>query len=158
MKLSTRSIFWTVVAAVFFVANYNMLMSLNNEARAIILTLVVVLGMTVPGFVMLAFAAGKRSNRTDEADTDDDAPAPTDHGTQLAKYWQRNGEVVRSQMEARSQYERGRDDALAAIAHDWEVWQAQESLTGEMMQPPPVVVLAVPCPQIEQHSTAIARR
>jgi hypothetical protein len=51
---------------------YNMLMSFDSEARAILVTVAVVLVCITPGVAMLAFSAGKRADRRQDDDDDDD--------------------------------------------------------------------------------------
>jgi hypothetical protein len=104
MKLSTRSIFWTVVAAVIAVMTINMFMSLGPDARAMLVGGLFTAFFCVP-IGWLAFAAGRRADLR----TDDDEP--TEHARDLAAYWQANGEVIRRQMELRAAYEQGRDHA-----------------------------------------------
>lgn len=127
LRLTGRSIFWTIIAAVFTVLTYNMLMSLDGEARAILLTLTVVLVLIVPGFVMLAFAAGKGSRRDDARDDD----KPTEHERDLAAYFIVDQAMCQLQMASRAAYEQGRDDARADLVRRLATDAAIAQLTAE---------------------------
>ena len=70
MKLTVRSIFWTVVAAVFTVPVVNMWMSLGPDERAVLATVVVMVVFVAFPAVLLVQSAMRRQERRANGDED----------------------------------------------------------------------------------------
>lgn len=125
MKLSTRSIFWTVVAAVFTVMFVNMFMSLAPDARAMLVGGLFTAFFCVP-IGALAYSAGKRADcRADE---------PTEHAADLEAYFTVDRAVSRLACASRAAYEQGRDDARRDTAREIATNEAIAWLTAEEQQ------------------------
>lgn len=125
MKLSVRSIFWTVVAAVFTVLSANMFMSLGPDARAMLVGGLFAAFFCVP-IGALAYSAGKRADcRADE---------PSAHTANLEAYFVVDRAVSRLACASRAAYEQGRDDARADAAREIATNEAIAWLTAEEQQ------------------------
>lgn len=131
MKLSARSIFWTVVAAVFAVAFVNMFMSLAPDARAMLVGGLFAAFFCVP-IGVLAYSSGKRADRR-EAE-------PAEPANDLEAYFVVDRAMARLTCASRAAYEKGRDEARADEARRIATDAAIAMLTAE------------------EQSTAIARR